>query len=71
MDQDPFVRLTRDVASKIGLKKPGDLISNFCQVYLEGVKCLHQMKILLYILQIQKNKLKRKLKGHFLEEKNS
>ena len=29
MDQDPFVRLTRDVASKIGLTKPGDLISKF------------------------------------------
>ena len=29
MDQDPFVRLTRDIAGKLGLKKPGDLINIF------------------------------------------
>ena len=29
VDQDPFVRLTRDIAGKLGLKKPGDLINIF------------------------------------------
>jgi len=29
VDQDPFVRMTRDIASKLNLKKPGDLISKF------------------------------------------
>jgi tryptophanyl-tRNA synthetase len=33
MDQDPFVRLTRDIAGKLGLKKPGDLIN----IYLPGL----------------------------------
>ena len=29
MDQDVFVKLTRDIAPKIGLEKPGDIISKF------------------------------------------
>ncbi len=29
VDQDVFVKLTRDVAGKIGLKKPGDILSKF------------------------------------------
>lgn len=29
VDQDVFVKLTRDVAPKIGLKKPGDIMSKF------------------------------------------
>ena len=29
VDQDPFVRMTRDIAGKLSLKKPGDLISIF------------------------------------------
>jgi tryptophanyl-tRNA synthetase len=33
MDQDPFVRLTRDIAGKLGLRKPGDLIN----IYLPGL----------------------------------
>ena len=28
-DQDPFVRMTRDVAGKLGLKKPGDLLTKY------------------------------------------
>ncbi len=29
VDQDPFVRLSRDVAEKLGLPKPGDLITKY------------------------------------------
>lgn len=67
MDQDPFVRLTRDVAEKLGLKKPGDLIN----VYLPGLSGSGKMsssdeRSAIYTTDTKKdveNKLKRAFSG--------
>ncbi len=67
MDQDPFVRLTRDVAEKLGLKKPGDLIN----VYLPGLSGSGKMsssdeRSAIYTTDTKKeveNKIKRAFSG--------
>jgi tryptophanyl-tRNA synthetase len=67
IDQDPFVRLTRDVAGKLDLKKPGDLIN----IYLPALSGSSKMssskeKSAIYTTDTKsdvENKIKRAFSG--------